>query len=174
MCASSWRDVAHISPPSISPSLFHAHTKTCLHSKGESTVFKAHTASVRCVDFASDGQSLLTASDDKTVKVDHVTVYASWYNLCCILQYTTYSNLIVAFFSVAMVTRCGRWIAKSSSSVWMATVTGCVQRSSLQTVVWLSLVATTRQWDYGTDRRRSVYTRFTNMEGTFCQPAQRV
>ncbi len=41
----------------------------CPHRKGESTVFKAHTATVRCVDFASDGQSLLTASDDKTVKV---------------------------------------------------------------------------------------------------------
>ncbi len=39
--------------------------------KGESTVFKAHTASVRCVHFTSDGRSLLTASDDKTVKVGH-------------------------------------------------------------------------------------------------------
>ena len=32
-------------------------------------MFRAHTASVRCVDFASDGQAMLTASDDKTVKV---------------------------------------------------------------------------------------------------------
>lgn len=32
-------------------------------------MFKAHTASVRHVEFASDGQSLLTASDDKTIKV---------------------------------------------------------------------------------------------------------
>lgn len=40
-----------------------------LYSKGESTVFKAHTGSVRHVQFALDGQSLLTASDDKTVKV---------------------------------------------------------------------------------------------------------
>ena len=38
-------------------------------SKGESTVLRAHTASIRCVHFASDGHSLLTASDDKTVKV---------------------------------------------------------------------------------------------------------
>ncbi|NXL83228.1 POC1A protein, partial [Alectura lathami] len=37
--------------------------------KGESTVFKAHTATVRSVHFSSDGQSLVTASDDKTVKV---------------------------------------------------------------------------------------------------------
>lgn len=39
------------------------------HRKGESTVFRAHTATVRSVDFSSDGQSLLTASDDKTIKV---------------------------------------------------------------------------------------------------------
>jgi len=32
-------------------------------------VFRAHTGSVRDVNFSSDGQSLLTASDDKTVKV---------------------------------------------------------------------------------------------------------
>ena len=41
----------------------------CTCSKGESTVFKAHSASVRCVDFSTDGKSLLTSSDDKTVKV---------------------------------------------------------------------------------------------------------
>lgn len=41
----------------------------CPHSKGESTVFRAHTATVRSVHFCSDGQSLVTASDDKTVKV---------------------------------------------------------------------------------------------------------
>uniref|UniRef100_A0A8B9QXC0 POC1 centriolar protein homolog A n=1 Tax=Anas platyrhynchos TaxID=8839 RepID=A0A8B9QXC0_ANAPL len=40
-----------------------------LCSKGESTVFRAHTATVRSVHFSSDGQSLVTASDDKTVKV---------------------------------------------------------------------------------------------------------
>lgn len=40
-----------------------------IFSKGESTVFKAHTATVRSVDFSSDGQTLLTASDDKTIKV---------------------------------------------------------------------------------------------------------
>ena len=32
-------------------------------------MFKAHTATVRSVDFSGDGQSLLTSSDDKTVKV---------------------------------------------------------------------------------------------------------
>ena len=37
--------------------------------KGESTVFKAHTATVRSVDFSDDGQALLTSSDDKTIKV---------------------------------------------------------------------------------------------------------
>ena len=33
-------------------------------------MFKAHSASVRCVDFSTDGKSLLTSSDDKTVKVN--------------------------------------------------------------------------------------------------------
>ncbi|KAI4902391.1 hypothetical protein NFI96_003555 [Prochilodus magdalenae] len=37
--------------------------------KGESTVFRAHTGTVRSVNFSSDGQSLVTASDDKTIKV---------------------------------------------------------------------------------------------------------
>ena len=37
--------------------------------KGESTEFKAHTATVRSVDFSQDGQSMCSASDDKTVKV---------------------------------------------------------------------------------------------------------
>ena len=46
--------------------------------KGESTVFKAHTAAVRCVDFASDGQSLLTASDDKTIKVHNCRHYIGY------------------------------------------------------------------------------------------------
>lgn len=41
----------------------------CLYSKAESTVFKAHTATVRSVNFAGDGQTLVTASDDKTIKV---------------------------------------------------------------------------------------------------------
>ena len=37
--------------------------------KGESTVYTAHSAAVRSVDFSSDGQNLLTSSDDKTIKV---------------------------------------------------------------------------------------------------------
>ncbi|CAF4160312.1 unnamed protein product [Rotaria socialis] len=37
--------------------------------KGESTVFKAHTAAVRCVDFSNDGQNLLSSSEDKTIKL---------------------------------------------------------------------------------------------------------
>lgn len=39
------------------------------YRKGESTVFKAHTATVRSVHFSRDGQRLVTASDDKSVKV---------------------------------------------------------------------------------------------------------
>ena len=32
-------------------------------------MFKAHTATVRSADFSADGQSFVTASDDKTIKV---------------------------------------------------------------------------------------------------------
>ena len=32
-------------------------------------MLKAHTGAVRCVAFSSDGKLLITASDDKTVKV---------------------------------------------------------------------------------------------------------
>ncbi|XP_056273096.1 POC1 centriolar protein homolog B isoform X4 [Pseudoliparis swirei] len=37
--------------------------------RGESTVFRAHTAAVRSVSFSPDGRRLVTASDDKSVKV---------------------------------------------------------------------------------------------------------
>lgn len=40
-----------------------------LYRKAESTSFKAHTSAVRSVSFSSDGQNLVTASDDKTIKV---------------------------------------------------------------------------------------------------------
>lgn len=41
----------------------------CVYRKAESTSFKAHTATVRSVNFSGDGQNLVTASDDKTIKV---------------------------------------------------------------------------------------------------------
>ncbi|XP_073771777.1 POC1 centriolar protein homolog A isoform X3 [Danio rerio] len=37
--------------------------------KGESVLFRAHTGSVRSVCFSADGQSLLTASDDQSIKL---------------------------------------------------------------------------------------------------------
>lgn len=39
------------------------------YRKAESKSFRAHTASVRSVNFSGDGQTLVTASDDKTIKV---------------------------------------------------------------------------------------------------------
>ena len=42
------------------------------YRKGESTEFKAHTATVRSVDFSQDGQSMCSASDDKSIKVIHL------------------------------------------------------------------------------------------------------
>lgn len=41
----------------------------CVYRKAESTVFRAHTATVRSINFSGDGQSLVTASDDKTIKL---------------------------------------------------------------------------------------------------------
>ena len=40
-----------------------------IHREGKSTVLKAHTGTVRCVNFSNDGRMLLTGADDKTVKV---------------------------------------------------------------------------------------------------------
>lgn len=40
-----------------------------VYRKAESTVFRAHTGTVRSVNFSGDGQTLVTASDDKTIKV---------------------------------------------------------------------------------------------------------
>lgn len=40
--------------------------------EGRSTILKAHTGTVRCVNFSQDGSSLITASDDKTAKVRQV------------------------------------------------------------------------------------------------------
>jgi centriolar protein POC1 len=37
--------------------------------QGESTVFKAHTGTVRCVKFSHDGSFLVTSSDDKNIKI---------------------------------------------------------------------------------------------------------
>lgn len=37
--------------------------------EGRSTALKAHTGTVRCVNFSADGKLLITAGDDKTVKV---------------------------------------------------------------------------------------------------------
>jgi WD40 repeat protein len=38
-------------------------------ARGESVVLKGHTGAVRSVDFSFDTRQLITASDDKTVKV---------------------------------------------------------------------------------------------------------
>ncbi len=40
--------------------------------KGHSSTLKAHSASVRSVNFSSDGRLLLSTSDDKSVKVWNV------------------------------------------------------------------------------------------------------
>lgn len=40
-----------------------------LGREGRSTALKAHTSTVRCVNFSADGKLLITCGDDKTVKV---------------------------------------------------------------------------------------------------------
>ena len=37
--------------------------------KGDSTSFRAHSGSVRSVDVSGDGELLLTAGDDKSIKL---------------------------------------------------------------------------------------------------------
>lgn len=44
-------------------------TRHFLPRKGQTAVFRAHTAAVRSVSFSPNGQQLLTASDDKSLKV---------------------------------------------------------------------------------------------------------
>ncbi|RXN01123.1 POC1 centriolar protein-like B [Acipenser ruthenus] len=50
-------------------------------SKGESTVIRAHTAVIRSVSFSRDGQHLVTASDDKSLKVWSVHRHRFMYSL---------------------------------------------------------------------------------------------
>lgn len=40
------------------------------NARGESSVLKGHTGAVRSVKFSNDGRNLLTASDDKSIKVN--------------------------------------------------------------------------------------------------------
>lgn len=49
--------------------------------KGECAVFRAHTAAVRSVAFSADGLRLVTASDDKSVKVWSVDRQSFIYSL---------------------------------------------------------------------------------------------
>lgn len=58
---------SHLHRTNPSPQL----TLNCCHhaSKGESTVIRGHTGSVRSVCFAPNQRMLLTGSDDKTLKV---------------------------------------------------------------------------------------------------------
>ncbi|XP_024866529.1 POC1 centriolar protein homolog B isoform X3 [Kryptolebias marmoratus] len=56
--------------------------------KGESSAFKAHTAAVRSVAFCQHGHKLVTASDDKSVKVWSV------HHLCFVYSLNQHTNLV--------------------------------------------------------------------------------
>lgn len=64
-------------------------------SKGESTVFRAHTGTVRSVSFSNDGQSLVTASDDKTIKVWTVHRQKFLFSLCQHINWVRCAKYVV-------------------------------------------------------------------------------
>lgn len=74
------------------------------HRKGESKVFKAHTAAVRSVAFSHDGQRLVTASDDKSVKVWSV------HRHCFVYSLNQHTNWV----------RCARYSAEYMIYVWVS------------------------------------------------------
>ena len=97
-------------------------------SKGESTVFKAHTATIRSIDFSKDGQSLLSASDDKSIKVCSVLTQSAC--CCCIL----------CPFSLIVVTHGGLPVERSGASLMLQV--GCP--SCLQIPYAQSMSSSTR------------------------------
>ena len=92
------------------------------HSKGDVTVFKAHTSSVRCVQFSHNGESLLTASDDKTVKVRNL-----------LSRFGETSSHSTSNSHPCTTTRSGQPTAPNSSTRSLAIWTGFGQQSFRQT-----------------------------------------
>lgn len=88
------------------------------HRKTESTVFKAHTAAVRSVAFSRDGQRLVTASDDKSVKVWSV------HRQCFIYSLNQHTNWV----------RCARYDSVSTLSSYSACELVCKWTSHKQTL----------------------------------------
>jgi WD40 repeat protein len=97
-------------------------------SKGESVTMKGHAGAVRSVDFSSDSKHLITASDDKTVKVHRPSLlhsinavtyfYTNLHSLALSLSF------LILFNSFCSIVRCGRCLLESSPHLLWVTVIG--------------------------------------------------
>jgi WD40 repeat protein len=102
-------------------------------SKGESVTMKGHAGAVRSVDFSSDSRHLITASDDKTVKVhgpsqlhsiNTVTYFhTDLLSLALSFPYLILSYLILSY-SFCCNGRCGHCHPGSSPHLLWVTVIG--------------------------------------------------
>ncbi|KAK6487893.1 POC1 centriolar protein-like protein B isoform X1 [Huso huso] len=91
-------------------------------SKGESTVIRAHTAVIRSVSFSRDGQHLVTASDDKSLKVWSVHRHRFMYSLN---QHTNWVRSAKFSPDGRLIVSCGD---DRSVRIWDTTNKQCVNK----------------------------------------------
>lgn len=63
--------------------------------QGDSTMFRAHQANVRSVDFSPDGQQLVSGSDDKSIKIWAVHRHKF---VCSLATHTNWVCCLCIFF----------------------------------------------------------------------------
>lgn len=78
---------------------------------GESTFWKGHTAAVRSVAFTPDGKQVVSASDDKTIKlwtVNRSKYHFLTYNLIYLYGVCNYMPLfLLGLFHLSLITQIG-------------------------------------------------------------------